>query len=99
MIIKAFNQEFNINIQFQSSEFNVKVIRLIEAKRPDLLKELNSFIKTARAEYGKVDSAAWAEYGKVDSAARAEYDKVRSAAWAEYEKKILNKLNELLEQL
>jgi len=97
MIVKAFNQEFNININVAVSQINLKIVRLIESKRVDLLRELNDFIaadraeydkvkSAARAEYDKVDSAAWAEYDNVKSAARAEYDKVDSAARAEYDK-------------
>ena len=99
MIVKAFNQEFNINTKVETSQFNQKVLLLLQSKRVDLLKELNDFVKAARAEYDKVDSAAWAEYDKVRSAAQAEYDKVRSAAWAECSQKITKKVEELLKKI
>jgi len=84
IIVKAFNQEFKIDIKVEMSQFNVKVLTLIKSKRIDLLKKLNDFI--ALAEYEKVKSAAYAEYEKVKSAVSAEYEKVRSSADAEYEK-------------
>ena len=84
IIVKAFNQEFKIDIKVEMSQFNVKVLTLIKSKRIDLLKELNDFI--ALAEYEKVKSAAYAEYKKVKSAADAEYRKVDNAALAEYGK-------------
>ena len=62
MIVKAFNQEFNININVAVSQINLKIVRLIESKRVDLLRELNDFIAADRAEYDKVKSAARAEY-------------------------------------
>ena len=86
IIVKAFNQEFKIDIKVEMSQFNVKVLTLIKSKRIDLLKELNDFIAVVSAEYEKVKSAASAEYEKVKSAAYAEYKKVKSAADAEYEK-------------
>ena len=97
IIVKAFNQEFKIDIKVEMSQFNVKVLTLIKSKRIDLLKELNDFI--AVAEYEKVKSAAVAEYRKIDNAALAEYKKVKSAAIAEYQQKINKKLDELLSRI
>ena len=97
IIVKAFNQEFKIDIKVEMSQFNVKVLTLIKSKRIDLLKELNDFI--AVAEYEKVRSAAYAEYEKVRSSVDAEYKKVKSAAVAEYQQKINKKLDELLSKI
>ena len=38
IIVKAFNQEFKIDIKVEMSQFNVKVLTLIKSKRIDLLK-------------------------------------------------------------
>ena len=110
IIVKAFNQEFKIDIKVEMSQFNVKVLTLIKSKRIDLLKELNDFIAVVSAEYEKVKSAAvaeyekvrsavYAEYEKVDNTAYAEYKKVKSAAVAEYQQKINKKLDELLSRI
>ena len=88
IIVKAFNQEFKIDIKVEMSQFNVKVLTLIKSKRIDLLKELNDFIAVVSAEYKKVRSS-------VD----AEYKKVKSAAVAEYQQKINKKLDELLSRI
>lgn len=62
MIVKAFNQEFNINIQVEMSQFNIKVIKLIKLRKTDLLKELNNFILKAWKQYDAVKSEAWKQY-------------------------------------
>ena len=101
MIIKAFNQEFNINIKVNQSVFNEKIIKLISANmkkrlRTDLLTELNEFIKEARKQYDAVNSEArkqydavkseaWKQYDAVESEARKQYDAVKSEAWKQYD--------------
>ena len=41
-----------------------------------------------RAEYDRVEAAAWAEYKRVTAPARAELDRVIADAWAEYKRVI-----------
>ena len=98
MIIKAFNQEFDVSINVPVSQITTKIIQLIESK-VDFLKEFNDFVATVYAEYEKVRNVAYAECEKVNSAVCVEYEKVRSAAYAEYQQKLISKLNELLSRI